>query len=144
MICFGETDKVKVGKERERARARWCGTVWASQQALAGPMGGRRRVAEFGRAAPDPAPQALPEPEPHFGATHPLAFLLRWMCSQLHCNQPPLLLVYYHAPSCMYDMHGGPGACGGSSSSSSISRALQLLAVAASYWPPAATYISTS
>ena len=33
-------------------------------------MGGPCRVAEFGRAAPDPAPQAFPEPDTtHFGAT---------------------------------------------------------------------------
>jgi hypothetical protein len=95
MICFGETDKVKVGRERQGQM------VWYSmgQPAGTGPMGGRRRVAQFGRAAPDPAPQALPEPEPHFGATHPLAFLLRWMCSQLPSCTAINHHYYYYAPS---------------------------------------------
>jgi hypothetical protein len=76
-VCFCYDDKLK-SRERGQmvqygpaALGQWECDEWAE--------GGRCRVAEFGRAAPDPAPQAFPEPEP----TSVLRTLSSPMCSQL-------------------------------------------------------------
>lgn len=153
IFCFCFCDDKLKGRERESSMGQQAGRHWANGEWW---RGGRCRVAEFGRAAPDPAPQAFPEPDTHFGATHPLAFFsVVQPAAQLQSTttapsasaspRPTCLLVLDDkacVPGCPSPLlwwpdHGRPDGAG--------SHALQLLAkllAAATYYASASSSIT--